>query len=176
MASLQRMRKRPAISRNSGACRCRSTRSACARLRFLVVLLLLTLFSSDLFHNGCRAFQLTPSTPPQEIIQQQLQALQQDDMASVYQLASPNNKERTVDVTRFGQMVRSGPYKHLVRHIRSTVLLESNMAASQQFLVRIVPRDYEESGRIVEYWWSLSRCNGGEYAGSYMVDAVIPNQ
>ncbi|KAG7337095.1 protein of unknown function DUF4864 containing protein [Nitzschia inconspicua] len=124
----------------------------------------------------CRAFHLSPSTPPQEVIQQQLQALQQDDMTKVYQLASPNNKERTGDVTRFGQMVRSGPYRHLVQHHSSLVLLESTIGASQQFLVRIVPQDYAESGRIVEYWWSLSRCRGGEYEGSYMVDAVIPNQ
>ena len=30
--------------------------------------------------------------------------------------------------------------------------------------------------KILEYWWSLSRCKSGEFTGSYMVDAVIPNQ
>jgi hypothetical protein len=124
---------------------------------------------------GCHAFQLSPSTSPQEVVKQQLQALQQDEMALVYQFASPGNKERTGDVKRFGQMVRSGPYKHLIEHQKSIILLESTMASSQQYLVRIVPKDFEESGRICEYWWSLSRCIEGEYAGSYMVDAVIPN-
>lgn len=144
----------------------------------LAVVVVVTMFSAaDHCWLTCSAFQLSPSTPPQDVIQQQLQALQQDDMAQVYQLASPNNKERTGgDVARFGQMVRSGPYRHLVKHQKSTILLESTMVASQQFLVRIVPRDYEESGRIVEYWWSLSRCQRGEFPGSYMVDAVIPNQ
>jgi hypothetical protein len=125
---------------------------------------------------GCHAFQLSPSTLPQEVIHQQLQALQKDDMATVYQCASPGNKERTGDVTRFGEMVRFGPYKHLIEHQKSIILLESTMASSQQFLVKIVPKNYEKSGRIFEYWWSLSRCMEGEYAGSYMVDAVIPNQ
>jgi hypothetical protein len=124
----------------------------------------------------CHAFQLTPSTRPQEIVQQQLTALQQDDMDQVYKFASPGNKERTGDVTRFGQMVRSGPYKYLIKHSKSIILMEATMAQSQQFLVRIVPGDYEKSGRVLEYWWSLSRCNGGEFSGSYMVDAVIPNQ
>ena len=30
--------------------------------------------------------------------------------------------------------------------------------------------------KIFEYWWSLSRTKTGDYPGSYMVDAVIPNQ
>ena len=30
--------------------------------------------------------------------------------------------------------------------------------------------------KILEFWWSLSRCKSGEFTGSYMVDAVIPNQ
>lgn len=128
------------------------------------------------FFHSCRAFQLTPSTKAQEVIQQQLDALQRDDMDQVYKFASPGNKERTGDVTRFGQMVRWGPYKHLVKHSKSLILMEATMAQSQQFLVRIVPGDYEESGRVLEYWWSLSRCNSGEFSGSYMVDAVIPNQ
>ena len=126
--------------------------------------------------QACHAFQLTPSATAQQVVQQQLDALQHDDMDQVYLFASPGNKECTGDVARFGQMVRSGPYKYMVKHSKSLILMEATMGLSQQFLVRIVPGDYEESGRILEYWWSLSRCTGGEYNGSYMVDAVIPNQ
>jgi hypothetical protein len=97
-------------------------------------------------------------------------------MVGVYTFASPANKERTGSVMTFGNMVRSGPYKYLVGHVKSTILLESTMANSQQYLVRIVPQEYSTTGKIVEYWWSLSRCQTGEYNGSYMVDAVIPNQ
>jgi hypothetical protein len=71
------------------------------------------------------------------------------------------------------------------------------MAGSRQFLVRVSsspsastssldldPDDVEEGedeskderrGKILEYWWSLSRCKSGEFTGSYMVDFVLPN-
>ena len=87
-------------------------------------------------------------------------------------------------------------------HTRSEILLESKMAESRQYLVRVTssldtasssPLDFnrddndEEEGesglresvaqkKVLEYWWSLSRCKTGEFSGSYMVDAVIPNQ
>ena len=87
-------------------------------------------------------------------------------------------------------------------HTRSEILLESKMAESRQYLVRVTssldtasssPLDLnrddndEEEGesglresvaqkKVLEYWWSLSRCKTGEFSGSYMVDAVIPNQ
>ena len=90
-------------------------------------------------------------------------------------------------------------------HSRSEILLESKMAESLQFLVRVTSSldtassspldlnqddgnddddDERESGlresvarkKVLEYWWSLSRSTTGEFAGSYMVDAVIPNQ
>lgn len=131
----------------------------------------------------CSALQLTPSTLPEDVVLSQLSALQEDDMHAVYRYASPNNRAATTtgkggddDVERFGRMVRAGPYRPLVRHRRSTILLESTMAESRQYLVRVTPGEAHGDGRVVaEYWWSLSRCRGGEFDGSYMVDAVIPN-
>jgi len=137
----------------------------------------------------CTAFQLSPSTKPGEIVERQLAALQDDDMAAVYKFASPANKEQTGNSANFGKIVRSGPYRYLVGHSRSEILLESKMGTSYQFLVRVIPSSFSlENGKeesfsrkksrrkVVEYWWSLSRCNNGEFAGSYMVDAVIPNK
>ena len=93
--------------------------------------------------------------------------------------------------------------RYLVGHTRSEILLESKMAESLQYLVRVTSSldtassspldlnqdnndedDEGESGvresvaqkKVLEYWWSLSRCKTGEFSGSYMVDAVIPNQ
>ena len=94
--------------------------------------------------------------------------------------------------------------RYLVGHSRSEILLESKMAESRQFLVRVISSldtassspldlnrddiddDDEEAEsdlrqsapqkKVLEYWWSLSRCKTGEFSGSYMVDAVIPNQ
>lgn len=125
------------------------------------------------------AFALTPKTPPQDVLQQQLTALQDDDITAVYQLASPNNKQNVGTLQRFEEMVRGGPYRHLVGHAKSQILLESDMVQSKQYLVRVVPKNYQQgdtkNGQIYDYWWSLSRCRGGPYDGSYMVDAVFPD-
>lgn len=118
---------------------------------------------------------LTPSTSPEQVIQSQLVALKKDDMAGVYEYASPFNKQNTGSVDRFSQMVRSGPYKYLVKHKRADILLESKMASSMQYLVRVVPQEFQSSAVLREYWWSLSRCKSGPNIGCYMVDAVIPN-
>mmetsp|Transcript_646 Transcript_646/g.1432 ORF Transcript_646/g.1432 Transcript_646/m.1432 type:complete len:184 (+) Transcript_646:156-707(+) len=137
----------------------------------------------------CESFQLSPSTAPGEIIERQLAALRDDDIGAVYKFASPANKEHIGSATDFAKMVRSGPYRYLLGHSRSEILLESKLSASHQFLVRVITsssifeedkdRSYPQDtngGKVVEYWWSLSRCNKGEFTGSYMVDAVIPNQ
>lgn len=142
---------------------------ACTVLRWYLI-------STQHYYFSCSALLLTPSTNPEDIIRDQLSALQVDDMNAVYRYASPNNKKMTGgDVVRFGQMVRSGPYRDLIRHRSSEILLEMKMAESKQYLVRVTPKEYPVNGKIVEYWWSLSRCQGGEFVGSYMVDAVIPN-
>eukprot|EP00531_Pseudo-nitzschia_arenysensis_P011605 CAMPEP_0116141792 /NCGR_PEP_ID=MMETSP0329-20121206/14565_1 /TAXON_ID=697910 /ORGANISM="Pseudo-nitzschia arenysensis, Strain B593" /LENGTH=205 /DNA_ID=CAMNT_0003636987 /DNA_START=21 /DNA_END=638 /DNA_ORIENTATION=- len=154
---------------------------------------------------------LNPSTPPGDIIERQLEALKDGDIGTVYKFASPGNKQQTGDVTNFARMVQSGPYRFLLGHINSEILLESKMAESRQYLVRVTsssaletaPSELEndneddddneddeeeeedeslssqtaaEQKKVLEYWWSLSRCKTGEYSGSYMVDAVIPNQ
>jgi hypothetical protein len=121
------------------------------------------------------AFTLTPSTDPEHIVQSQLLAFQQQDMAGVYQYGSPNNKAQVGDLDRFTHMIQNskGPYKWLIGHSKSDILLSSQMSASKQYLVRVVcPKE----SKIMEYWWSLSRCKIGPHAGCYMVDAVIPNQ
>lgn len=131
-----------------------------------LVVLINLLFSSF----SVKAFSLTPSTSPEQIIESQLVALQQDDMPGVYEFASPNNKAQVGTLERFGQMVRSGPYKKLIGHQKADILLSSKMAKSKQYLVRVIPKEYPKGG-ITEFWWSLSRSNNG----CYMVDAVIPN-
>jgi hypothetical protein len=121
------------------------------------------------------AFALTPLTTPEQIIHSQLVALQQDDILGVYEFSSPLNKQQTVNVERFGQMVRGGPYRFLIGHQKADILLSSNMADSKQYLVRVIPKEFPAKGTIVEFWWSLSRCKTGPHLGCYMVDAVIPN-
>ena len=62
-----------------------------------------------------KAFTLNPSTPPAKVIEQQLDALKDGDIGTVYKFASPGNKLQTGDVTNFARMVRSGPYRY-VKH------------------------------------------------------------
>lgn len=119
---------------------------------------------------------LTPSTKPEEVLLAQLSSLQRDDMAGVYEYASPANKQQTGDLKRFDEMIREGHYKFLIGHLRSDILLTSNIGVSKQYLVRVLAADANSSSKKVkEYWWSLSRCRSGTFKGCYMVDAVIPN-
>jgi len=174
-------------------------------------------------------FQLSPSTPPIEVLRQQLVALQDDDMTTVYRYASPNNKLQVGgSLERFQTMIKSpnSPYRPLVNHIDAQILMESNMMESKQFLVRIINTnnnknknkknnnkkkgdtkndgddneedenddagdddsllslssgsrgdDDDDDGleQTYDYWWSMSKCQGGEFDGSFMVDAVFPN-
>ena len=137
---------------------------------------MLQLFLSRPFETT--AFSLTPSTAPEQVIQSQLQSLQEDDMPKVYSFASPRNKMQVGEsVERFAQMVQNanGPYRYLIRHESHQLLLESTMAASRQYLVRIIPnaKEYPTSPPR-DYWWSLSRCPTRELAGCFLVDAVLP--
>jgi hypothetical protein len=119
---------------------------------------------------------LSPATSPEQIIRSQLSSLQKDDMNGVYKFASPANKQHAGDLGTFSKMVRGGPYKYLIGHTKAEILLESKMFDSKQFLVRVVsPESSDKSSKVVEYWWSLSRCNKGPQAGCFLVDAVIPN-
>ena len=143
--------------------RANSTKRALASL-----LLLLSIVSRT------KVQSFSPATTQELIVESQLVALQQDDMQSVYDLASPTNKAQTGTIDRFSQMVKQGPYQNLIGHQRASILLTSDIAASKQLLVRVVPKGYPKKS-IVEYWWSLSRCRSGPSEGCYMVDAVIPN-
>lgn len=98
-------------------------------------------------------------------------------MDGVFRFASPGNKAQFGgDVKRFENMVNMGPYRFLINHCAAEILLESTLAQSKQYLVRILPEGYPKKASIQEYWWSLSRCRAqSPDTGCYMVDAVIPN-
>ena len=123
-----------------------------------------------------QALALTPAMTPQQVVQRQLSALQQDDMRQVFFYASPNNKANVGgSIERFGSMVRSGPYKYLIHHKQADVLMTvSSNPDRWRGLVRVVCSDGSDK-ETTEFWWLLSRCQGGDYPGCFMVDAVIPN-
>eukprot|EP00535_Pseudo-nitzschia_heimii_P001618 CAMPEP_0197188328 /NCGR_PEP_ID=MMETSP1423-20130617/17625_1 /TAXON_ID=476441 /ORGANISM="Pseudo-nitzschia heimii, Strain UNC1101" /LENGTH=102 /DNA_ID=CAMNT_0042640131 /DNA_START=1 /DNA_END=306 /DNA_ORIENTATION=- len=101
-------------------------------------MMMMVAHDSSRFAPGASAFRLSPSTPPGDVIERQLAALRDNDLERVYEFASPGNKAQTGgDVDSFSRMVRSGPYRYLLGHSRSDVLIESKMASSRQFLVRV---------------------------------------
>ena len=149
----------------------------CFLLKMKILFFILSCFCCS--RQFVKSFSLTPATTPEKIIELQLQALQHKNMDGVFEFASPMNKANVGnDPEKFAQMVESGPYKFLVGHTKSTVLLASRIANSMQYLVRVQPtsEDYPNKS-MVEYWWSLSRVQtpGNPNQGCYMVDAVIPN-
>lgn len=93
-------------------------------------------------------------------------------MYSVFKFASPNNKAMTGPWQRFGAMVRSPPYHHLVEHREAHVLLVVTSGDSWRGLVRVLSKTSELP---VEYWWVLSRSTEGPFSGCYMVDTVLKN-
>ena len=136
------------------------------------------------------ALILSPQTSPESIVQTQLLALQKDDIEEVFKYASPKNKELTGPSERFGAMVRRPPYHYLVNHKKAEILITSETSfrddrSSWSCLVRVIPSsntsrgnmldsDKQETSKVVEYWWLLSRCASGPYKSCYMVDSVLP--
>eukprot|EP00980_Cylindrotheca_fusiformis_P019258 scaffold6572_cov106-Cylindrotheca_fusiformis.AAC.10 len=135
------------------------------------------LLASAAFTSPVNSLVLTPATTPDEIIKSQLTAFQHSDIHGVFRFASPGNKAQFGgDIKRFEAMINVGPYRFLRKHTKAEILLESRLAQSKQYLVRIIPDGYPKKATIQEYWWSLSRCKArGPDVGCYMVDAVIPN-
>mmetsp|Transcript_10743 Transcript_10743/g.29640 ORF Transcript_10743/g.29640 Transcript_10743/m.29640 type:complete len:311 (-) Transcript_10743:64-996(-) len=168
--------------------------------------LLSVLMVTSCLTQQATALQLTPQTTPESVVRSQLDALQIDDIYEVFKYASPSNKAMTGPWQRFSEMVRSPPYHHLVGHARANVVLEvrSKMAPDcWGGLVQVLPPFIEQASddadidsdsnsngdgvnsstmttaatsRSVEFWWYLSRCTEGPYAGCYMVDSVKPKR
>jgi hypothetical protein len=110
MNIISRPPHRPGTKRNPS----NTTRSSLVLVLAIHVVSFLLLCSSQSPITGtATAFQLTPSTPPGEIIEQQLAALRDGDIEAVYKFASPGNKKQTGDVTTFAKMVQSGPYRYV---------------------------------------------------------------
>ena len=81
--------------------------------RFSMMLVMAALLFMAQLVPMSKALTLNPSTPPAKVIEQQLAALKDGDIGTVYKFASPGNKLQTGDVTNFARMVRSGPYRYV---------------------------------------------------------------
>ena len=72
-------------------------------------------------------------------------ALKSNEMSQAFRYASPGNRENIGnDLNKFEEMVKKGPYRFLVRHLNSEILMINDMHPStKRFLVRTVPGDDE---------------------------------
>ena len=124
--------------------------------------------------NTVSALLITPQTPPETVVQLQLEALQKDDMETVYQFASPSNKQAMGPVIRFSEMVRSPPYDPLIHHSRASVMMTMAYRVNRwQCLVRVW--DTEDSGPPKDFVWHMSKSKKDDlYFDCWMVDAVLP--
>jgi hypothetical protein len=112
-------------------------------ISFPIIFICIVVVTTTLFFSSCDALSLTPATTPIQVVTSQLEYLKENDMNGVFQYASPNNKKNVGgSVLKFGDMVRSGPYKYLVSHKEATILLTYTSKFrpdNWQGLVRVIP-------------------------------------
>ena len=132
--------------------------------------------------SGIGLAQLTdlaprPELSPEEVVQYQLAALQQNDepksdtgIERAFRFASPSNKEATGPLEHFVQIVKSPAYSPLLNS-RSSAIVGSELKDDQAKIeVKIVAVD----GRQLTYVFILSKQSEGEFHDCWMTDGVAP--
>jgi hypothetical protein len=123
---------------------------------------------------------LSPALRPEQVVQEQLKALQQSDHYSAYKLYSPDSKKAIGRFQNFESLVSIPPFDSILGHSKADVLMTAcHEEGFTCCLVRIVPSD-KYSGTIktpyLEYWWEVSKqYEEGPLEGCWMIDSVMPN-
>jgi hypothetical protein len=125
---------------------------------------------------------ITPNTLPEQVVQQQLKALQTSDMETAFHLMSPTNQQLTGPWKQFASLMSDEPFGPIVGHRRADVLMTVN--DEENFLVSCFVRVWpqvekgDESMQMSkEYWWELSIQDkeAGPSEDCWMVDTIMPN-
>ena len=129
--------------------------------------------------------RISPSTPPEEVVAMQLDALQAEDLPSVFFFGSPMNHAVSGPPQQFESMIRSPPYDKLIHHNRWEIVMTVSNAKDEsrwRGLVQVWPKGKPHASPK-EYWWALSRVPDTgmsdvhpQEVGCFMVDAVVPNK
>lgn len=128
---------------------------------------------------------VTPDLKPSAVVQLQLDALQAEDLYTVFKYASPSNKAVTGPWQRFGKMLQSPTYNVLVGHRKSMILMEINGKDSSSrssvwaCRVRIWPRlDDSTDDKLLpqDFIWQLSKVQEEPFVDCWMTDGVFPIQ
>lgn len=121
----------------------------------------------------------SPSYGPEAIVAAQLNGLRAEDEHSVFQFASPRNREAFEgSMDRFVKVLNNDVYSPLLRHTKAELLRSTQMTADRSFIVvgvtaagvnSSVPRQYL-------YGWAvgLQGADAGSFANCWMTEAVYP--
>lgn len=110
----------------------------------------------------------TPEVSPAEVVQAQLAALREKDLASVFEFASPQNQAHTGPLSNFIAMMERS-YSVMVGHLAADVL-SSFTVGPNRFQQRVEITGF--SGQKVVFSWSLSKQEEGPFEGCWMTDSV----
>jgi hypothetical protein len=110
-----------------------------------------------------------PEVHPADVVQAQLKALRENDLATVFEFASPANKARTGPLLRFSEMLEGRAYNVMIGHA-SAEILSTITISSNRFQQRVVIKG--NNGKQAIFQWSLSRQEEGPYESCWMTDAV----
>jgi len=119
--------------------------------------------------------QPTPEYAPQEVVRIVVDSLQNNDLdndsgiVTVWRFASPGNRAFTGPLPRFTRMIKQG-FPDMLNHAGARY---ESMEVSGDTAVQAVWLS-DDSGREFGYAFQLSKQASGEFAGSWMTDAVIP--
>ena len=145
--------------------------------------------------TGAVALGVAPSLTPVDVVERQLAALQNGDVETCFQFASPANKRATGPWQRFEMMVRQTPaYAPLIgcskyavvgavavsdAGYRCRVRVWPASGASVPFGVTVPALGVKFSAPVLDYDWALSRqpedAVDRSLAGCWMVDSVLPD-
>ncbi|KAJ7563534.1 hypothetical protein O6H91_03G114200 [Diphasiastrum complanatum] len=110
-----------------------------------------------------------PELDPTQVVQAQLRALRAKDFATVFEFASPDNKQRTGPLAHFCQILEGRAYNVMIGHTTAEVLSSISVSTSR-FQQRILIKGSEGNKAI--FSWSLSQQEEGPLKGCWMTDAV----
>mmetsp|Transcript_14412 Transcript_14412/g.31170 ORF Transcript_14412/g.31170 Transcript_14412/m.31170 type:complete len:355 (+) Transcript_14412:83-1147(+) len=117
-----------------------------------------------------------PAVAPEMVVAAQLEALRQENIAGVYQFASPMNKAQTGPLERFAQLLSNPMYRPLLGHSKHESLRKMQVAEDAYAEVVAIMSNNTGLNRTVAmiYLWSLAKvpASSPEDAGCWMTSSV----
>jgi hypothetical protein len=112
---------------------------------------------------------------PRQVVTIQLEALQRNDephddagIEQTWVLAHPLNQRQTGPFSRFADMLKSPPYRALLKHRSHSIEVAESSPEQVIFLITIAGA----SGSAVGYEWMVEKVASGEHAGCWMTTSV----